>query len=91
MELWYDFMKLVGKIVNILSVINLLITFSFTFTYQTLQTQAFGGFNQTQLISKYLVIKSQADISERRVENWCSYEKVNIEICKAETFLFICK
>lgn len=62
-------MKLVGKIVNILSVINLLITFSFTFTYQTLQTQAFGGFNQTQLISKYLVIKSQADISERRVEN----------------------
>lgn len=49
MELWYDFMKLVGKIVNILSVINLLITFSFTFTYQTLQTQAFGGFNQTQL------------------------------------------
>lgn len=49
MDLWYDFMKLVGKIVNILSVINLLITFSFTFTYQTLQTQAFGGFNQTQL------------------------------------------
>lgn len=47
MELWYDFMELVGKIVNILSVINPLITFSFT--YQTMQTQVFGGFNQTQL------------------------------------------
>lgn len=38
-------MEWVGKIVNILG----LTTFSFTFTYQTLQSQVFGGFNQTQL------------------------------------------
>lgn len=56
MEWWYDFIELIGKIVNILSVINPLTPLSFTFTYQALQTQVFGGFNQTQLKYKNIYL-----------------------------------